>query len=854
MEVWKQYRQKFITNNSIDDMVNAFLNAFLAGLTAFCFAYALIYTLNFNYPIANILLAIFVVIILCSIIFLNKLTLITAGVISGIVACSWLAYQLFNKSLDERIDEIASFVTWNYDYITGLEDINKVYMNYTSLLLIIIMTVIAYIITVKRYNFILLLAGGTSIFVLQWMMDYAVSFLAFYIFVFLIILYYFKFIFIRKKRREPDNDYTAPVKFTLYVIPLAIAVFITSYYIPKADHPIIWDWLDRQVNRIYNYFNRNYNYISYDYFSFNSTGFGRDDGRLGGKVNIDNTPVLQVESSRRIYLRGACKDVYTGYSWKNSLDEINPLDANLEVSKYELLEPVLGFYLLSDNIDNFYTEYFLENSTVSISYLNLRTKTLFAPLGFNRIIFPWASQQISEIYVNSEDILASNKRMEKGFEYILDTYSLEYWSDGVKEILRKSYKGFYNDLLQKYERMSNSSYGIIGGNGNYLVIGTVRIDPKELNYDCLLELSDRAEKIYSRYTQLPENLPKRVIELANSITAGEENNYDKVKAIEKFLSSNYPYTLKPKATPRGRDFVDYFLFDLKEGYCTYYATAMAILVRSIGIPARYVEGYILPPKPIEQNIYEVTNQNAHAWVEVYFEGIGWVPFEPTAPFVSGFYNDRQAEGGAVLSESFYEDPFYLEYLEMLEMYDPSITSRLVSEVINEESQVQESNTKLFFTFTIIVLAVLLSQILVINSLRNKYLFKKIKKMPPKDAILALMKQYIHILSIQGLHVLPGETPSEYAERVSRYLISEKFGNNEKENIYGKRISKLDVLYKNTMFSKIMDIFIKARYSNAEITQNQKETVMAYYETLLVESKENLGIFKYFIYRYILGRI
>ena len=233
MEVWKQYRQKFITNNSIDDMVNAFLNAFLAGLTAFCFAYALIYTLNFNYPIANIMLAIFVVIILCSIIFLNKLTLITAGVISGIVACSWLAYQLFNKSLDERIDEIASFVTWNYDYITGLEDINKVYMNYTSLLLIIIMTIIAYIITVKRFNFILLLAGGTSIFVLQWMMDYAVSYLAFYIFVFLIILYYFKFIFIRKKRREPDNDYAAPVKFTLYVIPLAIAVFITSYYIQK---------------------------------------------------------------------------------------------------------------------------------------------------------------------------------------------------------------------------------------------------------------------------------------------------------------------------------------------------------------------------------------------------------------------------------------------------------------------------------------------------------------------------------------------------------------------------------------------------------------------------------------------
>ena len=57
---------------------------------------------------------------------------------------------------------------------------------------------------------------------------------------------------------------------------------------------------------------------------------------------------------------------------------------------------------------------------------------------------------------------------------------------------------------------------------------------------------------------------------------------------------------------------------------------MTVLLRSIGIPARYVEGYMLPPEPIKDNTYEVTNENAHAWVEVYFEGLGWIPFEPTS--------------------------------------------------------------------------------------------------------------------------------------------------------------------------------------------------------------------------------
>ncbi len=130
-----------------------------------------------------------------------------------------------------------------------------------------------------------------------------------------------------------------------------------------------------------------------------------------------------------------------------------------------------------------------------------------------------------------------------------------------------------------------------------------------------------------------------------------------------YLSTNFPYNLDVRSTPRNRDFVDYFLFEQKEGYCTYFASALTIMARCVGIPARYVEGYILPPKPSEKqsNLYNVTNNQAHAWTEVYFEGYGWLPFEATSPFRSGFYSDPEA--AAVYSGDLTSNPAYEDYME-----------------------------------------------------------------------------------------------------------------------------------------------------------------------------------------------
>jgi transglutaminase-like putative cysteine protease len=138
------------------------------------------------------------------------------------------------------------------------------------------------------------------------------------------------------------------------------------------------------------------------------------------------------------------------------------------------------------------------------------------------------------------------------------------------------------------------------------------------------------EYIKMRYLQLPYEVPPRVHELAEEITGGISNPYDKARAIESYLRSNYPYDLEIPAPPADRDLTDYFLFDLKRGYCDYYATAMVVLARSAGLPARFVSGYASGSYDALNAQYVVRELNAHSWAEIYFPGIGWIEFEPTA--------------------------------------------------------------------------------------------------------------------------------------------------------------------------------------------------------------------------------
>jgi transglutaminase-like putative cysteine protease len=146
-----------------------------------------------------------------------------------------------------------------------------------------------------------------------------------------------------------------------------------------------------------------------------------------------------------------------------------------------------------------------------------------------------------------------------------------------------------------------------------------------------LRLSNRAvpPTLAARYLQLPASLPSRVGALARQITAGLTNDYDRAGAIETWLRTNTVYDLNVPRDPDGVDAVDHFLFETRRGFCEHIASSMAVMLRSIGIPARLVTGYGPGERNAFTGYFEVKQSDAHAWVEVYYAGHGWVAYDPT---------------------------------------------------------------------------------------------------------------------------------------------------------------------------------------------------------------------------------
>ncbi len=142
--------------------------------------------------------------------------------------------------------------------------------------------------------------------------------------------------------------------------------------------------------------------------------------------------------------------------------------------------------------------------------------------------------------------------------------------------------------------------------------------------------TDYPDWVRQVYLQLPSSLPERVRTLAETITADGDTPYDRARLLERHLRQNITYDRTPPAFPAGRDYVDFLLFESQAGYCNGYASAMVVMARSVGIPARLASGYGEGEYDVQRNTFRVRENNGHSWPEVYFPDYGWIEFEPTA--------------------------------------------------------------------------------------------------------------------------------------------------------------------------------------------------------------------------------
>lgn len=283
---------------------------------------------------------------------------------------------------------------------------------------------------------------------------------------------------------------------------------------------------------------------------------------------------------------------------------------------------------------------------------------------------------------------------------------------------------------------------------------------------------------FEEYLQLPDTLPERVVELAESITASHENVYDKTKAIERYFGSNgFVYDQKDVEIPgEDEDYVDQFLFETKRGYCDNYSSSMVVMLRTLGIPARWVKGFA--PGENARNkegerVYRVTNEEAHSWVEAYMPGIGWMPFEPTIGFDSSTRIDYDLEMDL-------DDPEVPEMpKEEREKLEQKVAKKDTGEVkgnfeLGKVFEAIEDWIKGNITWILVGFFVLLLLAWGMFIRRRKWLPKVIVPMYRVDEgdWTAFVKQYqslLNQLERLGLKRGNGETLLSYAVKVDRFF-------------------------------------------------------------------------------------
>ncbi|QEY22077.1 transglutaminase [Psychrobacillus sp. AK 1817] len=299
-------------------------------------------------------------------------------------------------------------------------------------------------------------------------------------------------------------------------------------------------------------------------------GYGENDEQLGGAFQSDDTPIFWADVNTQQYWKVETKDTYTSKGWIQSESEV------------ELQNFGIGEIFESD-----------------------------IPPG--------------------EDNLTTDANivMAQDFPLILQPY-------GIKSIQTNEEAMFTrNPLNQKISVLNSSNSSLWDYNVSFSEPTYSLKALRATNTESLNSLSSD----FDRYLQLPDTLPDRVRELAVSITQDKSSLYDKANSIERYFRSNsFSYNQTMAAIPdKDTDYVDQFLFDTKVGYCDNFSTSMVVLLRSIDIPARWVKGFAPGDRTNMENlgdVYEVTNNNAHSWVEAYFPNVGWITFEPTIGFSS----------------------------------------------------------------------------------------------------------------------------------------------------------------------------------------------------------------------------
>lgn len=347
-----------------------------------------------------------------------------------------------------------------------------------------------------------------------------------------------------------------------------------------------------------------------------------------GTINPTTTPVLQVDSPVAMYWKARSYGTYTPKGWVSEDTVLQPTDWT---PRYAAAQPYEKRFEVTHSVTlNYPTRNLFAGGQILAVNRDVQIETYDSPqytLDFSGPT-PAATglPRLDIAALNLEQELrqtrraASRSRLAAAVPAGFQLAEVRRQGNIVQEIALAETLPAQPDTLS----LRSADREFRRGETYEVTASVSQAEPEDLRLAGL----DYPTWALAKYTQLPPELPQRVRDLGSELTAGAETPYDKAKAVEAYLKT-LPYSLTMNPPLYNSDGVDHFLFKEKRGYSEYFASAMTVLLRTQGIPARMVTGYTVGSPVPDAESYIVADSNSHGWVEVFFPRYGWIAFEPT---------------------------------------------------------------------------------------------------------------------------------------------------------------------------------------------------------------------------------
>jgi len=501
-----------------------------------------------------------------------------------------------------------------------------------------------------------------------------------------------------------------------------------------------------------------------------------------------STPTLRVtleDNSEKIYLRGGIGVDFLGKSWSVSRDSEEYRELVKLLEEYSPEEQYASFRRVIADAAQEAAELGFEGASAN-DYIGVQWVKVDYLSRADFILLPTEPYELD--YKNAND-----------YVYELDTV--------LKP--KKRFDSFGCDCI--YVRQNNPDFSYVLSDIQQLIPPP---DPSAQT-----DAQKYREYIGEVYGAVPEseteNIDRLLEEMFPPLIDYNRDKYVLMKRIESYLKYNYIYSLAVDNEAGENTYLGNFLFDTGKGHCSLYATAMTLAARRLGYPARYVTGYVVSgsgKKVDDEYVYDLRERDLHAWTEVYFDGIGWIPFDPTGG-VRGL--EAASEEGASSRSS----------VSRTTRAPASPTSRTAR--ASSESRTTTSGTAsgaaavgkslpkwvMYAVIALIPLTLILAAVLALNSLKRKEQNRFARFKDGRDGASA-EEMYLFmfkILAVEGIEKLRGEQPTEFAARVDGVLNGEG------------------------TLAEIMPIFEKLEFSDFDLSEEEYAALYGYIDGLYAEA-------------------